>query len=75
MGDINLQGRYLLVKRSVVRRIEGLPKSKKLRRVDMSPQLCKELEKVHQERETDALAKGRTYALTNMFSYRQWAFA
>ena len=25
-GDIDLQGRYLLVKRSVVRRIEGLPK-------------------------------------------------
>ena len=29
----------------------------------MSPQLCKELEKLHQERETDALAKGRTLRL------------
>lgn len=35
-GDLDLDSRYLLVRRSIVRGHEGLPKSCKIRRVDMS---------------------------------------
>jgi integrase len=42
-GDIDLEERYLLVRRAVVRGKVGLPKSNKIRRVDLSGQLCVEL--------------------------------
>ncbi len=59
-GDLDLDARYLLVRRSVVRGHEGLPKSGKIRRVDMSRELCMELRTVRQIQETEAIANGRT---------------
>ena len=59
-GDIDLDARYLLVRRSVVRGREGLPKSGKIRRVDMSRELCIGLKTLRQIQETEAIANGRT---------------
>ena len=42
-GEIDLQERYLLVRRAIVRGHRGLPKSEKIRRMDLSPQVCTEL--------------------------------
>ena len=62
-GDIDLQSRYLLVRRSIVRGHQGLPKSRKIRRVDLSPQVCIELEALRQIRELETISKGHTLRL------------
>ena len=62
-GDIAFDGRYLLVKRAVVRGKVGLPKSNKVRRVDLSGQLCGELKARKEVRELEAMANGQTLRL------------
>lgn len=59
-GDVDTDARYLLVRRAVVRGHEDLPKSGKIRRVDLSPQLCIELQCLRQIRELEAIAEGYT---------------
>jgi len=59
-GDIDLDSRYLLVKRAVVRAKVGLPKSGKVRRVDLSAQLCEELAILKEIRQLEGLSKGDT---------------
>ena len=59
-GDVDLEGRYLLVRRAVVRGKVGLPKSNKIRRVDVSGQLCVELKAQKEVRELEAMAKDQT---------------
>ena len=62
-GDVELEERYLLVRRAVVRGIVGLPKSGKIRRIDLSTQLCTELQSRREVRELEALANGETFRL------------
>jgi len=62
-GDIDLKERYLLVRRAVVRRNVGLPKSNKIRRVDLSGQLCIELKTLREIRELEAMSNGQTLKL------------
>ncbi len=62
-GDVDLEGRYLLVRRAVVRSKVGLPKSNKIRRVDLSSQLCAELVARREVRELEAMSNGQTLRL------------
>jgi|GEM_PF-5685958 hypothetical protein len=59
MGDIDFQGRFIEVRRSLVEggRIE-LPKNGKIRRVDLSLLLGETLEKLRVRRAEETLAKG-----------------
>jgi integrase len=58
-GDLDFQGRFIDVRRSVGDggRVE-LPKNKRIRRVDMSRQLAEELQRLKTARAEEALAKG-----------------
>jgi integrase len=59
-GDVEVENRYLMVRHAIVRGHEGLPKSGRIRRVAMSPQLCAALIQLRQIREGKAIAKGQT---------------
>ena len=50
-GDVDFNGRFVMVRRSVVRGRIGTPKSKKARRVDMSNQLGEILHAIQEVRE------------------------
>ncbi len=58
--DIDFDGRYLLVRRAVVRGQVGLPKNRKVRRVDLSSQLCTELKAQREIRMLETLSKDET---------------
>jgi integrase len=62
-GDIDLERRYLLVRRAVVRGTVGLPKSNKIRRVDLSSQLCTELTVRREIRKLEAMSRGETFSV------------
>lgn len=55
-GDVAFHGKFLMVRRSVVRGRLGTPKSKKARRVDMSNQLGEVLRTLKEVRELEAMA-------------------
>lgn len=58
-GDLDFQGRFIEVRRSLQEggRVE-LPKSGKIRRVDMSLMLAETLQRLRAHRAEEALAKG-----------------
>jgi integrase len=57
-GDLDFNGSFIEVKRSVVRNIEGSPKSGKIRRVDMSADLKSVLTQYLTFRKKETLEKG-----------------
>jgi integrase len=60
MGDVDFNGKFLMVRRSVVRGRIGTPKSQKARRVDMSSQLAEVLYALKEVRELEAIADGHS---------------
>ena len=57
-GDIDFRGRFIEVRRSLVRRCFTTPKNHKARRVDMSRQLSDTLRVLQVEQKREVLAKG-----------------
>ncbi len=57
-GDINLQGKFIEVRRAHVKGYTTTPKSGKSRRVDMSDQLIETMQELRTERKREVLAKG-----------------
>jgi integrase len=58
-GDIDLQGKYLIVRRNVVRGRISTTKSNKIRRVDLSDAVLAELEELRKRRKQEYLEKGK----------------
>ncbi|MGE5708725.1 MAG: tyrosine-type recombinase/integrase [Nitrospira sp.] len=59
-NDIDFHGDFIEVRHNVVRRKETTTKTRKIRRVDLSPQLKAELERLRETRQLDASMKGDT---------------
>jgi len=59
-GDVDLHSRFLMVRRAIVRNRMGVPKSGKVRRVDLSGQLAATFQQLKELRELEAMAKGET---------------
>jgi integrase len=57
-GDLDFQGRFLLVQRNYTHGQVTTPKSGEVRRVDMSRELTQTLADLHTERQLDASANG-----------------
>ncbi len=57
-GDIDFRGGFIEVRRAHVKGQTTTPKNRKMRRVDMSPQLAEALKDLETERKREALAKG-----------------
>jgi len=58
-SDLDYHGRFIEVRRSIVRRQITTTKTHKIRRVDMSPQLAHVLHAFQETRQLDAAMKGR----------------
>lgn len=58
-GDVSFPGRFLEVRRAVVRRRETTTRNHKIRRVDLSPRLLETLHPLKETRELEAMAKGQ----------------
>ena len=58
-GDLDYHGRFIEVRRSIVRRQNTTTKTHKIGRVDMSPQLAHALHAFQETRQLDAAMKGR----------------
>lgn len=61
-GDIDWQGNFIEVRRSVTKGITGTPKSGKTRRVDMSDRLKEVLQQHHARMKAEALKAGQPVA-------------
>ena len=57
--DVDFRGRFIQVRRAVVRRQLTTTKSHKIRRVDMSPQLAQVLQRLKETRQIEASLKGQ----------------
>ncbi len=57
--DVDFQGSFIEVRHNVVRRQETSTKTKKIRRVDLSPQLGRELLTIKETRQLEASMKGQ----------------
>ena len=57
-GDVDFHGRFIEVRRAVVRGEETDTKNHKIRRVDMSPQLQAELERLKEVQQLDSMRQG-----------------
>jgi len=62
-GDVDFHGGFIEVRRAVVLGQETTPKSHKIRRVDMSPQLQETLERLKEVRELESMAQGKNLEL------------
>ncbi len=58
-GAVDFNGRFLEVRRSVVRGLVTTPKNHRIRRVDLSPQLVQELKRLKEIRQLSAMASGK----------------
>ena len=58
-SDVDFTGRFIEVRRSVVLREETTTKSHRIRRVEMSAQLCETLKRLKEIRQLEAMAQGR----------------
>jgi len=58
-GDVDFHGRFLEIRRAIVRRKETTTKTHKIRRVDMSPQLRTVLQTLHETRQLEASLLGQ----------------
>jgi integrase len=57
--DVDFRGRFIEVRRGVVRHQVTTTKTHKIRRVDMSPQLTDTLQRVKEVRQLEAMAQGK----------------
>ena len=57
--DVDFQGSFIEVRHNVVRRQETSTKTKKIRRVDLSPQLGRELLRLKETRQVEVSMKGQ----------------
>lgn len=57
-GDMDFQGRFIMIQRNFARRQIGTPKSGKMRKVDMSNQLTQALIDLRHQRKVETLKKG-----------------
>lgn len=57
--DIDFHGRFIEVRNNVVRRQETSTKTEKIRRIDLSPQLGKELSRLKETRKLEVSMKGQ----------------
>jgi len=57
-GDIDFRNRFITIQRGLVRGKIEAPKNSKTRKIDMSMQLCTELEKLHTKRKGQTLKNG-----------------
>jgi integrase len=57
-GDIDFHNRFITIQRGLVRGKVESPKNSKIRKIDMSMQLCTELEKLHTKRKGQTLKNG-----------------